>query len=321
MEVRLDCLDIPQAANGDEDVATIIKVEDTALLVHRFQKGECYTSFEEFIGILQHYQQQNNVFFIRDSAERLKFDPDLIERLVYKYCLFSCKQGRKKDRGAAPKIRPNQSSFKVGCKAFIRLGLKQQHSGEYVLEVKSSNLEHNNHPITAENAFKYPENRRVQVDEKLKSVIISPEAKPKQVLEYIKKDQAKTLSSRDLYNLKRKLQQDEKPCPGFPSQKSAATKQNLLKPEERMVMLEPLLHNSWSVCSERDAIQKEFIFSNFNEAFRFITGIGLEANRTGHYPEWHNYNTKVGIILQTPSVSTITVKDINLAHYIDSLAV
>ncbi|GFS03187.1 pterin-4-alpha-carbinolamine dehydratase [Elysia marginata] len=57
------------------------------------------------------------------------------------------------------------------------------------------------------------------------------------------------------------------------------------------------------------------------EAFRFITGIGLEANRTGHYPEWHNYNSKVGIILQTPSVSTITVKDINLAHYIDSLAV
>ena len=50
-------------------------------------------------------------------------------------------------------------------------------------------------------------------------------------------------------------------------QKSAATKQNLLKPEERMVMLEPLLHNSWSVCSERDAIQKEFIFSNFNEVF------------------------------------------------------
>ena len=41
-------------------------------------------------------------------------------------------------------------SFKVGCKAFIRLGLKQQNTGEYVLEVKSSNLDHNNHPVTAE---------------------------------------------------------------------------------------------------------------------------------------------------------------------------
>ena len=55
------------------------------------------------------------------------------------------------------------------------------------------------------------------MDEKLKTVITAPEAKPKQVIEYIKKDQAKTLSSRDLYNLKRKLQHDEKPCPVFPS--------------------------------------------------------------------------------------------------------
>ncbi|RUS79156.1 hypothetical protein EGW08_013064, partial [Elysia chlorotica] len=219
----LASLEIPQAATGDEGATAIIKLEPISESVvqrtGKFQKGECYTSFEEFISVLHQYQQQNNVFFVRDSAERLKFDGELVDRLVYKYCLFSCKQGKKKkDKGSVPKIRPNQSSFKVGCKAFIRLGLKQQLCGEYVLEVKSSNLEHINHPITAENAFKYPENRRVQVNEKLKSVIISPKSKPKQVLEYIKKDQAKTLSSRDLYNLKRKLQQDEKPCAAFPSQ-------------------------------------------------------------------------------------------------------
>lgn len=336
VELQLDSLDLPQVTVAEATTAevAVIKVEPTETLVepleegheviflgHRFQKGECFTSFEEFIGILKHYQEQNNVFFVRQSAERLKFDQELTERLVYKFCIFVCKQGRKRYKSAAPKIRPNQTSFKVGCNAFIRLGIKKKETGEYVLEVKKSNLEHNNHPTTAENAWRYPENRRVLVSEKLKKVIISDETKPKQVLEIIKKDQSKTLFSRDLYNLKRKLKQDERPCPVFPSQKSASTKQSLLKPEERVVMLEPLLHNSWSLCADRDAIQKEFIFSNFSEAFRFITGIGLEANRTGHYPEWHNHNSKVGIILQTPSVSSITIKDINLAHYIDSLAV
>ncbi|GFS03191.1 expressed conserved protein [Elysia marginata] len=274
VSLQLDGLDMPVAAAATGE-ADLIKVEPDASvpsLGQRFQKGEFYTSFEEFIGTLQHYQEQNNVFFVRDSAERLKFDEELMERLVYKYCVFMCKQGRRKYKPTNPKIRPNQSSFKVGCKAFIRLGLKKQVTGDYVLEIKNSNLEHNNHPVTAENAYKYPENRRVNVDEKLKSVIVSQEAKPKHLLEIIKKDQAKTLLSRDLYNLKRKLRKDEKPNPVFPSQQSAATKQSLLKPEERVVMLEPLLHNSWSVCPDRDALQKEFMFSNFSEVQLLLFG-------------------------------------------------
>ncbi|GFN95562.1 pterin-4-alpha-carbinolamine dehydratase, partial [Plakobranchus ocellatus] len=212
-------------------------------------------------------------------------------------------------------------TLKVGCKAFLRVGLKQQVNGEYCLEVKSSRLEHNNHPVSAENAIKYPENRRVSMNDKIKDLVTKPNMRSKDVLEIIKNEQDKSLSSKDLYNLKRKLQSEDNPSiTSFPSKPSPVQKQKVMKLEERLVLLEPLLHKGWSVCSDKDAIQKEFIFSNFNEAFRFITGIGLESNRMGHYPEWHNYNSKVGIILQTPSVAGITAKDITLAHYIESLA-
>ena len=73
MEVTLslDCLNIPQAATGEDCGTATVKIEQDALLSQRFQKGEYYTSFEEFIGILQDYQQQNNVFFVRESAERV----------------------------------------------------------------------------------------------------------------------------------------------------------------------------------------------------------------------------------------------------------
>jgi pterin-4a-carbinolamine dehydratase len=38
-----------------------------------------------------------------------------------------------------------------------------------------------------------------------------------------------------------------------------------LSPEERTSKLEPLLSNGWSMVDARDAIYKEFLFTNFNQ--------------------------------------------------------
>ena len=72
--------------------------------------------------------------------------------------------------------------------------------------------------------------------------------------------------------------------------------------------------NSWSIENgKRDAITKEFKFSNFNEAFSFMTSIALKAEEIGHHPEWFNVYNKVKVTLTTHDANGITQLDIDLA--------
>ena len=77
--------------------------------------------------------------------------------------------------------------------------------------------------------------------------------------------------------------------------------------------------NSWSIENgKRDAITKEFKFSNFNEAFSFMTSIALKAEEIGHHPEWFNVYNKVIITLTTHDVGGLSDKDIILGKFIDN---
>ena len=76
--------------------------------------------------------------------------------------------------------------------------------------------------------------------------------------------------------------------------------------------------NSWSIENgKRDAITKECKFSNFNEAFSFMTSIALKAEEIGHHPEWFNVYNKVIITLTTHDVEGLSDKDIMLGQFID----
>ena len=44
---------------------------------------------------------------------------------------------------------------------------------------------------------------------------------------------------------------------------------------------------------DRDAIYKEFIFKDFNQAFGFMTRVALKADKVDHHPEWFNVYNKV----------------------------
>ena len=77
--------------------------------------------------------------------------------------------------------------------------------------------------------------------------------------------------------------------------------------------------NSWSIeDGKRDAITKEFIFSNFNKAFSFMTSIALKAEEIGHHPEWSNVYSKVSITLTTHDVQGLSEKDLLLGQFIDN---
>ena len=76
--------------------------------------------------------------------------------------------------------------------------------------------------------------------------------------------------------------------------------------------------NSWKVSHDgREAITKEFEFSDFKSAFSFMTKVALKAEELGHHPEWFNVYNKVSITLTTHDVKGMSEKDIKLGKYID----
>ena len=77
--------------------------------------------------------------------------------------------------------------------------------------------------------------------------------------------------------------------------------------------------NVWKKTDDgRDAITKDFKFSDFKSAFSFMTKVALKAEELGHHPEWSNVYNKVSITLTTHDVKGMSEKDIKLGKYIDN---
>ncbi|KAI4473595.1 hypothetical protein M0802_016041 [Mischocyttarus mexicanus] len=100
---------------------------------------------------------------------------------------------------------------------------------------------------------------------------------------------------------------------------SKARKMKKLTQQERDVVLSPLLKNGWSVQAERDAIYKEFVFKNFNEAFGFMSRVALQSEKMNHHPEWFNVYNKVNITLSTHDVNGLSQKDVDLATFVENV--
>jgi len=66
-------------------------------------------------------------------------------------------------------------------------------------------------------------------------------------------------------------------------------------------------------------IHREFVFSNFIEAFSFMTAIALIAEKANHHPNWKNVYNTVTISLNTHDADGVTEKDFDLAAKIDAV--
>ncbi len=65
------------------------------------------------------------------------------------------------------------------------------------------------------------------------------------------------------------------------------------------------------------AIRREFRFSDFNQAFAFMTRVAVHAEAMNHHPEWQNVYNHVSIRLTTHDAGGLTDKDLALARAID----
>lgn len=69
----------------------------------------------------------------------------------------------------------------------------------------------------------------------------------------------------------------------------------------------------------RDAIYKEFLFSNFNEAFGFMTRVALLADKMDHHPEWFNVYNKVQVTMSTHDCGGLSLRDIKMAEFMNEI--
>uniref|UniRef100_A0A6M2DIS7 4a-hydroxytetrahydrobiopterin dehydratase n=1 Tax=Xenopsylla cheopis TaxID=163159 RepID=A0A6M2DIS7_XENCH len=91
-----------------------------------------------------------------------------------------------------------------------------------------------------------------------------------------------------------------------------------LSEQERSTLLQPLLNSGWSMVNARDAIYKEFLFKNFNEAFGFMSRVAMQAEKMGHHPEWFNVYNKVQVTLSSHDVNGLSGRDVKLATFMDN---
>jgi len=72
---------------------------------------------------------------------------------------------------------------------------------------------------------------------------------------------------------------------------------------------------------EQNRLTRTFEFSDFTEAFGFMTKVAIIAEKMNHHPTWTNTWNKVSFELCTHDAgNTVTDKDRKLAAAIDKLA-
>ena len=72
---------------------------------------------------------------------------------------------------------------------------------------------------------------------------------------------------------------------------------------------------------KNNSLYKKFSFSNFIDAFSFMTKVAIIAEKMNHHPNWSNVYNTVEISLNTHDAGDIvTEKDYELAKAIDGLA-
>ena len=73
---------------------------------------------------------------------------------------------------------------------------------------------------------------------------------------------------------------------------------------------------------EDNQLTRDFTFTDFSDAFGFMTRVALIAEKMDHHPWWSNVYNQVTIKLSTHDAgNTVTEKDQKLAAAIDKLIV
>lgn len=74
----------------------------------------------------------------------------------------------------------------------------------------------------------------------------------------------------------------------------------------------------WSL--ERGKLHKAFAFTDFAQAWGFMSAAAVVAEGMGHHPDWCNVYNRVTVDLSTHDVGGLTALDFDLAARMEALA-
>ena len=76
----------------------------------------------------------------------------------------------------------------------------------------------------------------------------------------------------------------------------------------------------WTLRADGLAIERNFEFKSFSQAWAFMSRVALLAEKHDHHPEWSNVYNRVAIALTTHEAGGLSERDAKLARAIDKLA-
>jgi len=89
---------------------------------------------------------------------------------------------------------------------------------------------------------------------------------------------------------------------------------------EREKYLPELLAAGWELQTDRDALKKTFEFTNFVEAFGWMSRVAIWSEKMDHHPEWFNVYRTVEVQLTSHDVEGLSMRDMKMAEKMDKLA-
>ena len=78
-------------------------------------------------------------------------------------------------------------------------------------------------------------------------------------------------------------------------------------------------HAEWTLRTDALAMEREFRFKNFSQAWAFMSRVALLAEKHDHHPEWSNVYNRVAITLTTHDAGGLSERDAKMASAIDRL--
>jgi 4a-hydroxytetrahydrobiopterin dehydratase len=78
--------------------------------------------------------------------------------------------------------------------------------------------------------------------------------------------------------------------------------------------------DGWVLSDDGLAVNRNFKFSGFAQAFGFMAECAIRAEKIDHHPEWSNVYNRVEVRLTTHSAKGLSKLDFDLAAFMDKAA-